>query len=111
MNKKITRRVVLGTVIDGLAVAPFVVSHFRHKEQITDKFAEEWKRLVMSVDAAIAVVPNDSIKIADGLVSTNKVDFVSLAGFYQGTAPRVMPKKTTDIVAFIPDYFMIKGNL
>jgi hypothetical protein len=46
MNKKITRRVVLGTVIGGLVAVPFVASRFRRHEQITDQFAEEWKRLV-----------------------------------------------------------------
>ncbi|MDR2441577.1 MAG: hypothetical protein LBE12_19620 [Planctomycetaceae bacterium] len=108
MNKKITRRVVLGTVIGGLVAAPFVVSHFRHKEQITDEFAEEWKRLVISADAPIVALSKDSIKISDVLPPTNKVDFISLAGFYQGTAPQVMPKKITDIVALIPDHFMVK---
>ena len=44
MGKKITRQTVLGTIVGGLTVAPFVIRSRWKQEGIGYSFAEKWKQ-------------------------------------------------------------------
>lgn len=55
MKKKLTRRTVLGTIIGGLAIAPFAMLYFRGRPRSPEsEYAKAWKK---AVDKASFVAP------------------------------------------------------
>jgi hypothetical protein len=67
MDKKITRRVVLGTTIAGLAAGPFVIRALRKgKELPVDAFSEQWKRHQKIINSS-KFVRDDSVIADSGL--------------------------------------------
>jgi hypothetical protein len=108
MNKKITRRAVLGTVIGGLAVAPFVVHHFRKPKLPSSAFAKNWERVLSKTNIPIKKI--EGVKsFVTGFNLTEGMHFDYQTLFVNQIEGRVVENLSPDL---LPQFFFeIEGKV
>ncbi|GHT10597.1 hypothetical protein FACS1894170_02940 [Planctomycetales bacterium] len=111
MDTKWTRRAVLGTVIGGLAVTPFVMWSLKRRKEITGGFIEEWRQAVSSFHVEIEPLTSERIDFSDPLVPVRESNFFSMfASYHDSDFPKTFPVSSSDLVLAIPAHFIYRAG-
>jgi hypothetical protein len=108
MNKKITRRVALGTVIGGLVAAPFVASYFHKPKLPSSAFAKNWERVLAKTNIPIKKIEGaKSFATGFNLTTGMRFDYQTLS--VNQIEGRVVEKLSPDL---LPQFFFeIEGKV